>query len=226
MSVAVADNHEMTRWGVRSLVRSLKGTVVATAETGLDAVSVVEEHDPDLLTLSLKLPHLNGFDVLYHLQRRAVEVDVLVLTTCRDEERVETVFEMGASGYLLKQDPLEELCRAIKAVWTGQRYISDALPAVWMKEGVDGTCDHEDPCGALSLREREVMQLTAEGYTSEEIGGHLDISSRTVEKHRENIKEKLGIQTLIDMVRFAANRGFLPDARVLRSRATTKLDSS
>jgi len=226
MSVAVADNHEMTRWGVRSLVESMKGTVVATAETGLDAVSVVEEYDPDLLTLSLKLPHLNGFDVLYHLQRRSVEVDVLVLTTCRDEERVKTVFEMGASAYLLKQDPLEELCQAVKAVWTDQRYISDALPRAWMKAGVAGTSAHEDPCGALSLREREVMQLTAEGYTSKEIGTHLDISSRTVEKHRENIKEKLGIQTLIDMVRFAAERGFLPDARVLRSRAATKLDSS
>jgi DNA-binding NarL/FixJ family response regulator len=222
MSVAVADNHEMTRWGVRSLVKSMKGTVVATAETGLDAVSMVEEHDPDLLTLSLKLPHLNGFDVLYHLQRRATEVDVLVLTTCRDEERVKSVFGMGASAYLLKQDPLEELCQAIKAVRAGQHYISDALPTSWMKEGVAGAVEHEDPCGALTLREREVMQLTAEGYTSEEIGAYLDISPRTAEKHRENIKEKLGIQTLIDMVRFAAERGFLPDSRVLRARATAK----
>jgi len=224
MSVAVADNHEMTRWGVRSLVESLKGNVVATAETGLDAVSMVKEHDPDLLTLSLKLPHLNGFDVLYHLQRRAVEVDVIVLTTCRDEERVKSVFEMGASAYLLKQDPLDELCRAVKTVWAGRHYISDSLPTSWMKEGVAGGGEHEDPCKTLTLREREVMQLTAEGYTSEEIGGYLDISPRTAEKHRENIKGKLGIGTLIDMVRFASDRGFLPDSRVLRSRATAKAE--
>jgi DNA-binding NarL/FixJ family response regulator len=221
MSVAIADNHEMTRWGVQSLVESMKGTVAASAETGLEAVSMVEEHDPDLLTLSLKLPHLNGYDVLYHLQRRSIDVDVLVLTTCEDEEQVRSVFGMGAAAYLLKQDPLDELCRAIEAVWTGGRYISDALPKAWMEPaGADGS--RRDPCHPLSLREREVMQLTAEGYTSREVGEHLGISPRTVEKHRENIKDKLGIQTLIDMVRFASERGFLPDARVLRSRATMK----
>ena len=221
MSVAIADNHEMTRWGVQSLVESMKGEVVATAETGLDAVSMVESRDPDLLTLSLKLPHLNGFDVLYHLERRSVETDVLVLTTCEEEGQVRSVFEMGASAYLLKQDSLEELCRAIEAVSAGRRYISDALPEAWM-EPADADPAERDPCHALSLREREVMQLTAEGYTSREVGDHLGISPRTVEKHRENIKDKLGIGTLIDMVRFASERGFLPDSRVLRSRATMK----
>jgi DNA-binding NarL/FixJ family response regulator len=219
MSVAIADNHEMTRWGVQSLVESMEGEVVATAETGLEAVSVVESCDPDLLTLSLKLPHLNGFDVLYHLERRSVEVDVLVLTTCEEEEQVRSVFEMGAAAYLLKQDSLDELCRAIETVSAGRRYISDALPEAWL-EPTGSENARRDPCHALSLREREVMQLTAEGYTSREVGEHLGISPRTVEKHRENIKDKLGIQTLIDMVRCASERGFLPDARVLRSRAT------
>jgi DNA-binding NarL/FixJ family response regulator len=219
MSVAIADNHEMTRWGVQSLVESMKGTVAASAETGLEVVSMVESCDPDLLTLSLKLPHLNGYDVLYHLQRRSIDVDVLVLTTCEDEEQVRSVFEVGAAAYLLKQDPLDELCRAIEAVSAGGRYISDALPKAWMEPaGAGGS--QRDPCHPLSLREREVMQLTVEGYTSREVGERLGISPRTVEKHRENIKDKLGIQTLIDMVRFAAERGFLPDARVLRSRAT------
>ena len=221
MSVAIADNHEMTRWGVQSLVESMKGEVVATAETGLDAVSMVESRDPDLLTLSLKLPHLNGFDVLYHLERRSVETDVLVLTTCEEEGQVRSVFEMGAAAYLLKQDSLEELCRAIEAVSADRRYISGALPEAWM-EPADTDPAERDPCHALSLREREVMQLTAEGYTSREVGDHLGISPRTVEKHRENIKDKLGIGTLIDMVRFASERGFLPDSRVLRSRATMK----
>lgn len=219
MSVAIADNHEMTRWGVQSLVESMTGEVVATAETGLDAVSMVEAREPDLLTLSLKLPHLNGFDVLYHLERRSVETDVLVLTTCEEEGQVRSVFEMGAAAYLLKQDSLEELCRAIESVSAGRRYISDALPEAWM-EPADADPAERDPCHSLSLREREVMQLTAEGYTSREVGDHLGISPRTVEKHRENIKDKLGIETLIDMVRFASERGFLPDSRVLRSRAT------
>lgn len=222
MSVAVADNHEMTRWGVRSLVEGLKGEIVSTAETGLEAVSTVEEHNPDLLTLSLRLPHLTGFDVLHHLQRRGLEVDVLVLTTCQDEEQVKAVFEMGASGYLLKQDSLEELCRAIKVVRSGRRYISNTLPGTWMEVDRSEAAEHADPCQPLTLREREVMQLTAEGYTSQEVGEYLSISSRTVEKHRENIKKKLGIRSLVEMVRFASQRGFLPDLRVLRSRSTKK----
>jgi len=211
MSVAIADNHEMTRWGVQSLVESMSGAVEATAETGLAAVSMVEEHDPDLLTLSLKLPHLNGYDVLYHLQRRSIDVDVLVLTTCEDEEQVRSVFEMGAAAYLLKQDPLDELCRAIEAVRSGGRYISDALPKGWMEPaGADGS--QRDPCHPLSLREREVMQLTAEGYTSQEVGEHLAISPRTVEKHRENIQAKLELRNAVEMAAYVHRRGLTEDS--------------
>lgn len=219
MSVAIADSHEVTRWGVCSVIENMQGTVVSTAKTGLETVSMVEEFNPDLLTLSLKLPHLNGFDVLYHLDRRSLDVDVVVLTTCQDEQRVKQVFERGASAYLLKQDPLDEVSTAIQVVRYGGRYISNALPRRLMTTETTEGPRHSDPCQPLTMREREVVQLTAEGFTSREVGKYLSISARTVEKHRENIKKKLGIQTLVEMVSLVVRRGYLPDSRVLRSRS-------
>ncbi len=219
MSVAIADNHDVTRWGVRSVVERMQGSVVATAETGFGAVSAVEEHAPDLLILSLKLPHLNGFDVLYHLQRRTLGVDALVLTTCTDVERAKAVFERGASAYLLKQDPLNELRRAITTVRGGGRYVSDSLPDTLLETVETDEPEHSDPCKPLTMREREVVQLTAEGFTSREVGEYLNISPRTVEKHRENIKKKLGVHTIVEMARLVLQRGVLPDSRILRSKA-------
>jgi DNA-binding NarL/FixJ family response regulator len=218
MSVVVADHHEITRLGVQSVVEGLDGEVVATATTGLETVSMVEEHTPDLLVLSLRLPHLNGCDILYHLQRRSIDVNVLVLTTCDDEDRVRSVFQQGASAYVLKQDPMEELYRAIERVRSGRRYISRALP----EELMDAAPDQNEDSGeedTLSIRERQVVQLTAEGYTSREVGEYLNISHRTVEKHRENIKKKLGVESLVDMARFALRRNVLPDVRFLHSRS-------
>lgn len=217
MSVAVADHHEITRLGVQSVVESLGGEVVATATTGLETVSMVEEHTPDLLVLSLRLPHLNGFDVLYHLKRRSIDVNVLVLTTCDEEKRVRSVFQQGASAYVLKQDPMEELYQAIETVQAGQQYISNALPEELVTATGEGESFLEDGA-SLTVRERQVVQLTAEGYTSREVGEHLSISHRTVEKHRENIKRKLGVESLVDMARFALRRNVLPDVRSLQAR--------
>ena len=216
MSVAVADHHGVTRLGVKSVVESMQGDVVAVAKTGIEAISVVEEHEPDLLVLSLKLPHLNGFDLLYHLQRRTMDVQVLVMAVSESEEQARAAFQHGACGYLRKQDPLDELRRAIETVWAGQRYLSAALPQSLLDT---------DPCSeaaslgddvSLTLRERQVMQLTAEGYTSREIGTLLEVSHRTVEKHRENIKRKLEVESLVDMVRVALDREVMLDVRTLQ----------
>lgn len=216
-SVAIADNHDVTRWGVRTVVDNYGGQVVSTAETGLEAVSLVDESPPDLLILSLRLPHLNGFDVLFYLQRCRLAMKVLVLTTCDDEERIQTVFERGASACVLKQDPLEELGMALDAIRHGERYVSSSVP-----DRVIGKADSQGMAiptsdSTLTLRERQVMQLTAEGYTSQEVSDYLAISARTVEKHRENIKNKLEMGSVVEMASYASQRGFLFDPRLLHT---------
>jgi DNA-binding NarL/FixJ family response regulator len=217
-SVLIADTHDITRLGVQSVVDTTAGHVVGTAGTGLEAISMAEEHEPDLMIMSLRLPHLNGFDVLYHLERCSLDTDVIVLAACDDEERVRSVFEHGAAAYLCKQDSLDELRRALHAVRAGRTYVSDALPdtlAVPRPRG-DGAPPATDP--ALTSRERQVVQLTAEGFTSREIGEALSISHRTVEKHRENIKKKLGAKSVVEVALFAFRRTVLPDVRVLQGR--------
>lgn len=218
-SAAIADNHDVTRWGVRSAIEGMQGRVQATAETGLEAVSAVDENDElDVLVLSLRLPHLNGLDVLYYIQQKDLPVKCVVLTTCEGEESVKEVFERGAHAYVCKRDSLEELCAAIGAAQRGERYLSNSLPeSCLVTAGSTETLD-SDPYQMLTMRERQVVQMTAEGYTSREVAEHLGISSRTVEKHRENIKKKLEIQSLVEMTDYAYQRGFLPDPRLLHAR--------
>ena len=205
-SVIIAENHDVTRHGVRSMVEERGGTVAATAETGLDTLSIIEEHKPDVLVLSLDLPHVSGFDVLRHLQRRTLPIEVMALTTYTEEHHVRTVFERGGTAYALKQDPVAELGAAFDATVEGTRYLSPTLA---------GTIDDSDASPArtettyrsLSKRQREVLQLTAEGYTGEEVANELDISPRTIEGHRRRIREELGLRNVVEMTRYAVHMG-------------------
>lgn len=214
MSVIIADNHEITRRGVQRLVEgSFDARVVAMAGTGLRAVSAVERHSPRLLVLSLRLPHLRGLDVLHYVEQCDLRVEVLVLTMCRDETRVRTAFEKGACAYVLKRDSLNELCVAIETVLEGNRYLTGTLPEEYMDVGVDdGTTE---PYQSLTTRERQVLQLTTEGYTSKEVGTWLHISSRTVDKHREHIRQKLGLESVVEMARDLLERRNLPNLHLL-----------
>lgn len=217
-SAAIVDNHEVTRLGGRLVIDALGGDVLSTAETGLEAISMVEAQRPDLLVLSLQLPHLSGADVLCYLQQAHPAMSRLVLTVCESEDCVRTAFRRGASAYLRKQDSLEELHRAVRRVEAGERYLSEALPAEWMESEASGSDCFLGTDVSLTLRERQVLQLTTEGYTSQEIGQHFDISPRTVDKHRENVKRKLGVRSLVEMAQFVLGRDMLPNVRVLRMR--------
>lgn len=218
LSVAIADNHDVTRWGVQSLVENRGDDVVSTAETGQEAVSMVDTHQPDLVIMSLSLPHLNGLEVLFRLQDRSFSVSSVLLTTFDDREHVRTAFERGASAYVLKQDPLSELDEALDAVHRGTTYISSALPSELMEARRERSEPETQSDRSLTMREREILQLTAEGFTSREAGDRLNISHRTVEKHRENIKEKLGLGSVVGMVRYAFQRDILLNPGVQQRR--------
>jgi DNA-binding NarL/FixJ family response regulator len=206
-TVAIADPHDVTRWGVRSIVERFGGSVVDTAETGLDALSVVEEYKPTVLTLCLEFPRVSGFDILRHLQRRTVAVGVVVLTVHDEEPYVRSAFEQGASGYVRKRDPMEEVGTAIRASARGQHYLSDALPEAWMEAAGTAVSEVDEQYRALTVRQREVLRLTADGYTGEEVGEELELSCRTVEKHRQRIQDKLGLKNVVEMTRYAVHIG-------------------
>ena len=206
ISVVIAENHTITRRGVRSMVTQREEAVVATADTGLDTLAVVEEHKPDVLILSLDLPHVTGFDVLRHLQRRTLAVEVMVLTTHTDKHHVRTVFGRGATAYALKQDPIAELETAFEATVEGTQYLSPSLDDALGSEPIGGS-GTKAPYRSLSRRQREVLRLTAEGYTGTEAAAELDISPRTVEGHRRRIREELGLRNVVEMTRYAVHVG-------------------
>ncbi len=206
-SVAIAESNDVTSWGVRSSVEHLGGSVVATAETGIDTLSMVETYKPTVLSLRLDFPRIHGFDVLEYLQERTAAVEVVVLTVQDEESYVRTAFERGATAYVLKQDPLMEVREAFRAAAEGEYYLSDTLPDAWMEAAGAEISEARMQCRSLTTRQRQVLKLTAEGHTSEEVGEKLDLSGRTVERHRRVVREKLGLRNVTEMTRYAVHVG-------------------
>lgn len=207
-SAVIAEDHDTTRKGLRSLVSDqLEARVAATTGNGLDVVPLVHEHEPDVLILDLGLPHLNGLDILRKLQKKDRAMHVVILSMHGEDSYVQDAFRLGAEAYVLKGSPLDELVTAIRAVMKGETYLDSELPDE-LSDAPSNTSSDQD---LLTDREREILQLTAEGYTSREIGNKLHISHRTVEKHRENIQKKLDLRNAVEMTAYAHKHGLLPD---------------
>jgi len=211
ISALIAEDHDVTRQGLRGLLTNqLEARVDATTGDGLDVVPLVEEHEPDLLVLDLGLPHLNGLDILRRIETLSVPLKVVVLSMHGEDAYVSEAFRLGASGYVLKGSPLSELTEAIRTVMKGQTYLSSDLSDELLEPDFSSGQETQDRYQTLTEREREVLHLTAEGYTSREIGEKLYISHRTVEKHRENIQAKLELRNSVEMATYAHRRGLFP----------------
>ena len=202
ISVLIAEDHDVTREGLRTILTTkLDARIAATTATGTDVLDLVEKHNPDLLILDIGLPGLNGLDVLHKLQSRTCSVRVVVLSMLAEDAYVTEAFEKGASAYVVKGAPMEELVSAIRAAVNGERYLSEGLSERLLDSGSTSDAPR-DRYDTLTQREREVLQLTAEGLTSREIGERLAVSPRTVDKHRENLKAKLGLRNTAELTRF------------------------
>ena len=211
ISAIIAEDHDVTRQGLHSLLsEQLEARVAATTGDGLDVVPLVKEHSPDLLILDLGLPHLNGLDILRKVQGLPLPTKVIVLSMHGEDAYVSEAFQHGAAGYVLKGSPLSELTDAIQAVMKGKKYLSTDLSDDLLNDVTSPDEPAHDRYKTLTEREREVLQLTAEGYTSREIGDKLHISHRTVDKHRENVQAKLELRNTVEMATYAHQRGLIP----------------
>ena len=184
--------------------------MVATTGDGLDVFPLVEKHQPDLLILDLGLPHLNGLDVLHKIRKGGPRVRVVVVSMYEEATYVQKACEMGASAYVLKGAPSDELVDAIRAASADEQYLSSGISEDLLDSGASGGSEGVGGYECLTEREREVLQLTAEGLTSREIGDELYISSRTVDKHRQHIKSKLNLRNVSEMTAYAHQRGLIP----------------
>ena len=212
VKVLLADDHPVVRGGMRNFLgKEADFSVIGEAEDGLQAVQLAENLRPDIIVLDMMMPLLNGLEVLRQLAKRLPKTRIIILSMQSADPYVTQALKEGAAGYVLKDSAPDELVKAIRQVHGGQKYLSPQLNERLINrfiQKVDN--DTLDPLAPLTDREREVLQMTAEGLTSIEIGEHLSLSPRTVESHRQSIMNKLAIDNHVDLIRFAIKHGILP----------------
>lgn len=212
VSVMLAEDHPVVREGLRAMLEAEGGfQVVGQTGNSSEIGGMVEELRPDVLVLDLIMPGIGGLNALRELSRRRLDTPVVVLSMYANEAYVLEALQSGASAYVLKQSEAAELIRGIREVCRGRRYLSPplsqrAVDAYASRAGVKAPNDESQ----LTVREREVLTLVGEGFTSAQIAERLFISVRTVETHRSNLMKKLGLHSQAEMVRRALRREMGP----------------
>jgi DNA-binding NarL/FixJ family response regulator len=203
----LADDHPMFRAGLRALLERRPGhSVVVEASTGREAVALAREHEPEIAIVDVGMPDLNGILATREIRASLPSVRVIALSTHADRRYVVEMLAAGASAYVLKISAYDELLAAIAAVSRGDRYLSPAVTGAVVDAALAASAATE-PGSALGRREREIVQLIAEGLTSAQIAKRLHISARTVDAHRRNILQKLGVRSVPELTKWAIREG-------------------
>jgi DNA-binding NarL/FixJ family response regulator len=211
-TIVLADDHQVVRQGLRVLLEAEHDfRVVGETGDGLEALRLVERLKPDVLVADLMMPGLNGLEVARQISQRSPQSHVIILSMHANEAYVLQALKNGAAGYLLKDSSAADLARAVREAMAGRRYLSAPLTERAIEAYAEkAKSDTLDLYETLTTREREVLNMAAEGKTSAEIASRLCISPRTVETHRANLMHNLNLQTQTDMIRYALERGILP----------------
>jgi two-component system response regulator NreC len=207
--IILADDHKIVRDGLRALLEKQAGMeVVAEAENGRACVRLAKELSPDVVIIDIGMPDLNGIDATRQIMTEVPGIKVIALSMHSDRRFVAQMFKAGASAYLLKDCAFEELVRGVRAVLSGQTYLSPAIAGPVMSDYVR-YLSTSDASGfsVLTSREREVLQLLAEGKTTRQIAGDLHVSIKTIETHRQQIMNKLDISSVADLIKYAIREG-------------------
>jgi DNA-binding NarL/FixJ family response regulator len=204
--VIIADDHEIVRQGVRNLIQSEKDMeICGEAISGRDAVELAARLNPDVAILDISMPGLNGIEATRQILKSSPKVRVLMFTMHEAEQLVHEVFGAGAKGYLLKSDAGRHLISAVRMVASGSHYFSSRLSEVIFESFLRRDVPHRpvDSQQKPSAREREIIQLLAEGKSNKEVAAVLGISVKTAETHRAAVMRKLGLHSISELVRYA-----------------------
>jgi DNA-binding NarL/FixJ family response regulator len=209
--VLLAEDHTIVRKGLRALLEDQPGIeVIAEAEEGRQAVHLTEQLRPDVVLMDFSMPGLNGLEATRQIIERIPGTKVLVLTRHTNQEYVDRILEAGASGYLVKKSALEELVIAIQAVHRGDSYLDPAISATIIRGYLEKSkTQGEDRYNRLTPRQREVLQLIAEGRANKEIAAMLHISVKTVENHRASLMEALDLHSTAELTQYAIRMGVI-----------------
>ncbi len=206
--ILLVDDHKIMRDGLRTLLAQQSDMeVVAEADTGRRAVSLAKELDPDVVIMDVGMPELNGIEAARRIRHESPEVKVIALSMHSDRRFVAGMLGAEASGYLLKDCAFEELARAIHTVMSGQIYVSPGIAKTVLEDYVRTVSSSGGTRPTLSPREREVLQLLAEGRSTKQIAHALSVSVKTVETHRAQVMEKLDIHSIAELTKYAIREG-------------------
>ena len=212
IKVLVVDDHTIVRDGVCALL-TLAGDieVVGEAADGSEALKLVEDLEPDVVLMDIAMPIMGGLEATRRICKRFPKTKVLVLTQYDDKEYVFPVIEAGASGFISKVAASAELVSGIRSIYQGDSYLSPSITKLVVENYQHGSERvHNDPYQQLTSRERDVLKLVVEGYTTQEIADKLIVSPKTIEGHKTNLMAKLGIRNRIELVRYALRKGIIP----------------
>jgi DNA-binding NarL/FixJ family response regulator len=208
--ILLADDHTLVRGGIRSLIETIEGVeVVAESGDGREALELLARHRPDVALLDIGMPGMNGIEIARHARQMSPKTKIVILSMYDDKTHVTQAIRAGVAGYLLKGAAVAELPLAINAVIAGELYLTPKVS----RHVVDGFLHDEgnepNPLEGLPPRQREILQLIAEGRSSKEIAGMLGVSLKTIETHRARMMERLDIHDVPGLVRFAIRAGLV-----------------
>lgn len=207
--VLIADDHSLVRAGFRALLESQNIEVVAEAGDGREAIELTGKHHPHIVLMDIGMPGLNGVEAAARISKEFPFARVLILSMHANEEYVLQALRAGATGYLLKDSGKQELVLAVKSVMEGKTYLSPEVSKHVIDNYVESVGSKSDPLERLTPRQREILQLVAEGRTNKEIAHILRIAIKTVDTHRAQLMERLDIHDVTGLVRFAIQMGLV-----------------
>ena len=206
LRILLADDHKVVRQGTRALLSTVpEWEIVGEADNGRDAVSLTSELKPDIVILDIGMPELNGLDATRQIKKKLPDTEVLIFTGQETEELVHDVFDSGARSYIMKTDAADHLIDALKALSEHKHFFTSRISEIVFARYIQGkkTVEGAPEKSRITDREREIVQLLAEGKSSKEIATILGISVRTVETHRAAIMKKLALKSFSELIRYA-----------------------
>jgi two-component system response regulator NreC len=211
IEIVLADDHVIVRKGLQALLSSEADfKIVGECSDGIETVETVERLKPNILVLDIMMAGINGLEVTRQLNKKCPETGIVILSMHSNEGYVLEALRSGAKAYILKDNTTEDLVRAIREVAAGHRYLSSPLSERAIAAYTEkANTDTHDPYLQLTTREREILQMAAQGSSNSEIAARLFISPRTVETHRSNVMRKLGIRSQAELIKFATLRGII-----------------
>ena len=206
--IILADDHKIVRQGMRSLLETHADfEVIGEASDGQEALKLMEELSPDIAFMDVMMPNLNGIEAAKIARQRGLKTRMIFLSMHANATYVVRALQSGALGYVLKDSDFTEILQAIQSAMSGRRYLSEAIADEVLQMLLNADVDKTDLSDALSPREREILQLIAEGNTNAAIAERLSLSVRTVEAHRAHIMTKMRFNSPADLVRYAIQQG-------------------